>query len=328
MLTIPKKYLKPSQTVAALQLVRTWFSKGLLPIDGVRQIYEAYKEARSEEAKLNLGFFMATFLEDIKFILSDECARRFKFDELPLNFTGIKGSLVYFIKALGNNNSVVWRRSFTQSVLDFHSLNDLANQYIINTLFYEFTIPGLFVIHPKEEVFAMGDYDRRSLTLVIGNGCNDDVLIDENVFGNEPPLYFTESYHFISPIYKLKLVKAILEYILLQIGFPYFKIKMVAIFYGRKVNLINRDDYIDSKDWENIEVMTPKDTIHDYYLASSSKMLVDAEEDTPVVTEIKHTLINALKATAIVCDKIYTLNKFVTLTPATLRQFTDGIFTS
>lgn len=328
MLTIPKKYLKPPQTVPALQLVRTWFSKGLLPIDGVHQIYEAYKEARSGEAKLHLGFLMATFLEDIKFILSDECARRFKFEELPLNFTGIRGSLVYFIKAIGPDNPVVWKREFTQSVLDFKPLNDQTNQYILNKLFYEFSIPDLFVIHPKEEVFAMGDYDRRSLTLVIGNDCCDDVLIDENVFGNEPPLYFTESYHFISPIYKLKLVKAILEYILLQIGFPYIKIKMVAIFYSRKVNLINRDDYIDSKDWENIEVMTPKEKIHDYYLASSSKMLVDTEEDTPTTTEIKHTLVNALKATAIVCNKIYTLNKFVSLTPAVLRQFTDEIFSS
>lgn len=328
MLTIPKKYFKPSQTVSALQLVRSWLSKGLLPIDAIRQIYEMYKEAKSDEAKLNLGFMMATFLEDVKFILSDECARRFKFEELTPNFKGIIGSMVYFIKAVDDRKPLSWKRTFSQDVLEYKQDSNKVNPYILNKLFYEFTIPDLFVIHPKAQVFAMGDYDRRSLTLVIGHDCNDSVLIDENVFGDEPPLYFTESYHFVSPVYKLKLVKEILEYILLQIGFPYIKIKMVAIFYSREINLINREDYVDSKDWKNVEVMTPKDKIHEYYLASSSKMLVDDKEDTPVSTEVKHTLVNALKATAIVCENIFTLKKFVTLTPSSLRQFTDKIFFS
>ncbi|MDE5796987.1 MAG: hypothetical protein K2H75_07725 [Muribaculaceae bacterium] len=323
--TIPKKYLRPSQTVAALQHVRSWLSKGLHPLEAARQIFDVYKESKSDAQKRHLGYLMATFIETSYLELSDGCASRFGIDYVPqLQF--VKGGMLYFAGAIYPNRMPEWHRSFSQYVTDFQQDREVVNTEMAKEIFEEDTLVRTFVINPEEKIFAYSDNDRRSYTFVIADGCDEDVIVDESVLSDEPPKYYTERGHFTSPVYKIKLVRQIFEYILLQIGFPYVRTKVTVMFYNQNVNLLNVDDHNDVEAWQGVSVIVASDDRYDYCIVSSIDMINELYYDFPAMREVKRMVINALKATAIAYERICHSDKYIELTPSMLRRLTDDLF--
>lgn len=88
---------------------------------------------------------------------------------------------------------------------------------------------------------------------------NDSILVDEERYCDEPPMYFTMSTHFRSPVDKLKVFRAILRKILNLIGYPPVKIDYKVFFCGRKAELMDREKYDpdgeEEEQWQGIEVL-------------------------------------------------------------------------
>ncbi|MDE6668992.1 MAG: hypothetical protein K2K26_04810 [Muribaculaceae bacterium] len=78
--TIPKKYLAPSQTAAAMQHAREWLSKGLEPYIAVRQLLEEYRTAKTEARKRHIGLLIAYFTETLNKAMAEKIIRYFGFE--------------------------------------------------------------------------------------------------------------------------------------------------------------------------------------------------------------------------------------------------------
>ncbi len=108
-----------------------------------------------------------------------------------------------------------------------------------------------------DELCAYRDADRGALVLRVCNDCAQDILIDEEEFNNEEPLYFTESSHFTSPVFLVTKAKHILNEILTQMGYPYVRIRTELAFVSRYANPYNMDCMydIESKgDWLGLDL--------------------------------------------------------------------------
>lgn len=328
MLKIQAKYVQSCDTVNALQNVRTWLSRGLAPLDGVRQLSEAYKKAKTDRHRQHIGFLLASLIEAVDFNLADECARRFNIISRGYHIQELKGGMYFFSQANDPEQKVIWKKNFSYNVRNFWHYKKCDDYDMLKNVFHPYTQPNVFAIHPLENIYALGDSDNRSCSLVIVHGGEGAILIDEEPFLNNPPKYFTESIYFTSPVYRINLVKQILEHILLQIGFPYFRIKTYVVFCNKSVKLINLDEYENSEEWREIRILTPEQKSSDYFFSSSSMMVENDFNESPCMHDIKETLYNAFKATALVYEKLCNIEEFTKLTPALLRHLTRDVFES
>lgn len=326
MLKIQTKYIQSCDTVKALQNVRTWLSRGLEPLDGVRQLSEVYKKAKNDQQRRHLGFLLSSLIEAADFNLADECARRFNIISQQYHIQQLKGGMYFFSQANNQEHPVIWKKNFSYNVRNFRHYKNVCDLDILNSVFELSTQPNVFAIHPLENIFVLGDADNRSCSLVIVHGGEGGILIDEEPFSTNPPKYFTEKTYFTSPVYRIKLVKQILEHILLEIGFPYFRIKTYVVFCHKSVRLINRDEYENSEEWKDIRVLTPEQKRKDYFFSSSSQMIERQFDDSTWMKDFKDTLYNAFKATAIVYERLSNNNEFTKLTPTLLRHLTRDLF--
>lgn len=89
---------------------------------------------------------------------------------------------------------------------------------------------------------------------------NDCVLIDEEVFSGEHPLYFTESSHYPSPVCILHTLHEIFRYAIAKTNFAPIHPDLFLVLPSPKGKLINVEDYQPSlttaghPDWKEIEL--------------------------------------------------------------------------
>lgn len=72
------------------------------------------------------------------------------------------------------------------------------------------------------------------------------VLVDEDMFGDEPPLYFTESTHHVSPVYYMDRASILLRELLNLVGYPHLRIRHVVVYDGADCYPINEEDMWES----------------------------------------------------------------------------------
>lgn len=104
-----------------------------------------------------------------------------------------------------------------------------------------------------------------------------DYLADEEPFNDEPPLYFSESDHYVSPVYRLEQLREEVSTILKEHSMLY---NAIWICYVTNSNIINRQDIQDDvwlKDrilcFDNVKSLTP-----DFCPESSPQMQIGIED--------------------------------------------------
>jgi hypothetical protein len=93
------------------------------------------------------------------------------------------------------------------------------------------------------------------------------VLVDEEMFGDEPPLYFTELTHYVSPVYLLDRAEILIKELLRIIGYPHLRIRHVVVYDGADCYPINEDDMWESdtqwlgRDLDNLIISRTPDRV-------------------------------------------------------------------
>lgn len=94
------------------------------------------------------------------------------------------------------------------------------------------------------------------------------VLVDEEMFADEEPLYFTESTHFVSPVYLLDRAEILIKELLQIVGYPHLRIRHVVVYDGgADCYPINEDDMWESdtqwlgRDLENLIISRTPDRV-------------------------------------------------------------------
>ena len=106
-----------------------------------------------------------------------------------------------------------------------------------------------------------------SLVLLSVLPVDSAVLVDEELFGDEEPLYFTESTHFVSPVYLLDKATILIRQILRRINYPHLRIRHIVVYDGEDCYPINEDDAWESdkqwfgRDLENLVIRRTPDRI-------------------------------------------------------------------
>lgn len=102
------------------------------------------------------------------------------------------------------------------------------------------------------------------LALIYVLPTEQSVLVDEEVFGGEHPLYFTESTHFPSPVCVLHTLREIFRYAVAKTCFAPIHVDLCLVLPSENGELVNADDYLAEKashghrDWKEIEVRARK----------------------------------------------------------------------
>lgn len=93
------------------------------------------------------------------------------------------------------------------------------------------------------------------------------VLVDEEMFGDEPPLYFTESTHFVSPVYYMDRATILLRELLALSRYPHLRIRHLVFYKGADCYPINEDDMWESdtqwlgRDLDNLIISRTPDRV-------------------------------------------------------------------
>ncbi|MDE5877539.1 MAG: hypothetical protein K2H47_08630 [Muribaculaceae bacterium] len=328
---IPKKYLAPSQTAAAMQHAREWLSKGLEPYIAVRQLLEEYRTAKTEARKRHIGLLIAYFTETLNRVMAEKIIRYFGFE----NHAGcLRGETALLAQALDKNKEFRWREKFSRLVTDYNQCTDAADPKAFEVLFDKEGREDVFTLHPYDNIFAFGGDDGRSVSLVIVNTRKGiekeedeedqrDVIYgvrDACNIGIHKPAYLGADYEtFISLEYKIKQVCRILDYILFQIGFPYIKLNTYILFY-KSIEFTGIDET------EDTTILFEDNLQEANFFGMPPKLFTEESGDTPAVVEIKQTLLNALKATAVVYRRYLCTVPSEPLTDDMIRDYCVPLF--
>lgn len=271
-----KKFFSPEYGCQSIMRIRQWLASGASPVDVVRWINSEYAKATDDRARFHLGMMLCAALatEDIPqgLILASKSAKMFG---LSINM-GQTVSECAMQKLMGEygEDCVKWFDSFNAYFIKKCPLPSASAPADLVTRAVSLQDHrNLITIDAKHSIYAVRDVEGKVWIMAV-NGCNTDVLIDEEMFDDNPPLYFTATNHFVSPIWIVSQVTRILEYILKRIGYPPFPIYKKIIFDKQGINLINEEEYIESKQWVGFDVVSFGKT-GEYQFVSSTLPMVD-----------------------------------------------------
>jgi hypothetical protein len=147
---------------------------------------------------------------------------------------------------------------------------------------------GAYVISISSQhcIYLYKDFFGALVLLSIVNA-KDAVLCDEEMFNDEAPLYFTESSHFISPIYMLDIATFLIREITALFGYPCLRIKHKVLFLNGAYP-INDEDM-----WE--EAWKHRDLEVDVIKLNDKQNPIDALEKDYFTQPLQHILSIASK---------------------------------
>lgn len=298
---IPERFLSPANERQALANIRQWLSSGLTVEAMATQITRRYPRCRPATKKY-LGKLLASIYDFETPKTAAECAELFGHKVVD----GLSVSESLAIEDSKPKERVFRLLDFDESV----SLCDIMGKPFPHDKWPMVLTCGndnmVLTLNEDHNIYAFRDSDC-SITIFIVDNCDKDILVDEEPFNDEEPLYFTESTHFISPVFKVRIVKNILDYILEKIGYPRVDINIKVVFSHPGAFLINRDEYEEggcSEDgWRGVEVLTMSSILPCHAFSSVTRFLTvrDADSDSPAC-DLSVMLINALQATSMLYE--------------------------
>lgn len=235
----PKTYEKKSYRIGAVRMARNWLTRDITPDEMVKFYYDIYaKCAGDSDEQRRMLALMAYCMS-----LTDEnFANRAAELAVIKRFHGrsIGESIAAFLE--DEYADIPWRATVGKG-LDLNSIL-VVTQANTDIFTSDFTLTAVAYI---VEVEGSRVYIWRSsfgeLNIDVINDFNDKILVDEELFNDEPPLYFSEHSHFISPVCVANITRRVLESVLEIIGYPPLVIHMHVYFTNPEAELLNADEY-------------------------------------------------------------------------------------
>lgn len=252
-----------------------------------------------------------------------DCAKHFGLELKE----GLGVSQSVFISGYDDGEPLYWRNRYSYSV---EHRPEVIADYPADK--WKLTVEPdcqshVLTINARNNIYALVD-GNGTLNIFVLESCPATILIDEECFNDEPPLYFTEYSHFISPVFKVNVTARILSYCLEQIGFPYIPVNKKVIFTSNEAELINRDDYVNHDEWKDVEIIM-QNTMPGQYIFNTSRCLaVSTEKYNSPLNQLLGGLLYSLSATGIIFEASLDSCNLTRLDAKTLDQICKkrGIF--
>lgn len=318
--TIPKKYLSARHGEGAIHLMRRWIEKfGEGAIMGC--LLDAYKKSNPAD-KAHVGTLMAMFFNLQSTEHASECACRFGIEIEPSLSVGEW----ILAERIRNGHNVCWLKEFSESVSHWPMLVEEFDSNKYPLVFTSESARRVLCISKEDGIYAFRT-PQGAVRFMVINPMDNTALIDEEPFSGDIidgcPLYFTETSHFVSPVFQLRVVSRLLDFVLSEVGYPTLPIKMSVVFNGYNASLINSPEYEiggeKMSDWNNVSVYMRSDYPNDYIITSTSHFLPEDSPDCPE-NEVASKLIDALAATSILYSNIVKEQKMLSTSISELRN--------
>lgn len=314
---IPQKYLSATNQREARASVRRWLAAGMSVRDMAAQLTAKYRTSRSR-VREHLGMLLSIIYDFESPETSRKCARIFGHDLVD----GLSVSESVFMSGYSEGERIFRRKQFSGAVTSYKPVVDL-----FPSSRYPFTVSpsvcgDVLTVSGKHNIYAVPGADNE-LNLFILEECPEDILIDEEVFGDDEPLYFTEHSHFTSPVFRINLIAHILDHCLAEIGYPHIPVKKKVIFTSREANLVNLDDYLSHPDWKDVEVIMLKTVIPEYAIDKSSCILDRKRPIDDLKNQLREMLLFSISATAILYEAACNERITLSMTPRNLSALCE-----
>lgn len=256
---IPKKYLNHSNARQAWVRLAKWCATEQGMNDLASDIVDAY-EVANEVDRVYLGLLLSMVFELKSPTLARECASRFGM----VQEIGCSMAATVYMSGMGGYDDVLLYRYLPQCLL-LDYCKEMAYDDKLVSLFdnkYREGVYAIYEVSRKDKIYFCTHLDGPVRVFIL-NDCGESILVDEEAFNDEEPLYFTEYSHFVSPLFKVKAIVRFVEFFLKETGFPYVRLIPTMIFTSDSAVLINREDYDaggeKEQDWKGCEALVKSD---------------------------------------------------------------------
>ncbi len=284
--------------------MRAWMDSGATAADLVRWIKAEYAKANEDKTKEHLGLMLATSMSVSDSFsgrkLAEKCADMFGLPTSKGNAIGEDAMLTMAI--INGCRPFEWPETFNPYFVKKCSLPSAScPKTIVTKALSDDDHRCLVTVDADHSIYFMRDA-AGYLWLIAINHCSTDILVDEETFHCDPPLYFTENSHFISPVWIVRQIAAVLEYILMKIGYPPVHIYKRVIFDAQGVNLINEDVYLENGEWDGVDVVTLDKVASNPFPAPAIPLLDIDNKLSAVEQDMKARLYLSLMAVSTVLE--------------------------
>lgn len=291
-------YFSEDNIHVSLRMMRQWQEEGISSNDIVRKCLDVYHDCDESDYSHKLLMLMCAAMD---FSDSNQAKKALRQISVQLRQSRSVGESV-FKELLESDCCAPMLKDFNRSIKYDALFTDKPRFSSSHMICRPMDSCRMAAISPN--VYAYRSHNG-TLELILLQECNESVLIDEECFMDEKPLYFTESTHFISPLYRLEEVKYALNYILAQIGYPAIQINLTVYFFDSDAELVNLDEYILDSSTPTLKgrLITRKGHCGYFINSVESPVALTSYEDNNEVDMLDIVLCEALTATNLVYNK-------------------------
>ena len=214
----------PEAGPCSIMHMRSWISKGASSESIARWITSEYAKASDDTIRRHLGLMLCAAYdsgsnEDTE-VIARKCADLFSLG-LIKGHTVSESALAEAIRVKGIEN-FKWLDSFNpayESRCCSSKKPCVGSQDKLSDILTARDRDNLFPVYLDQNIYVLRGINGHLWIIALCNR-DEEILIDEEVIGFEPALYFTEYDHFTSPVWLVNSVARILSYILEMSGYP------------------------------------------------------------------------------------------------------------
>lgn len=297
MKSLPFRFLLPAYSRQSFAIVRSLLESDLTVEEIAGELTKIYKSSCAE-VQYHIGRLLA-FLYDFEAQhIALECAKMF---ELP-TFPDLTVSESIYITGYDAHDALYWRNNYTEKVTCWDPILTPFPEENFPMVVDPSGVGNVLTINPLDGLYVLRDKDNGIHLFTVDEG-EEDILIDEQVYADTPAYYFTATKHFVSPVFRLKRAKQILEYCLSMIGYPYIPIRMTVVFTERKTLLINVEDYIPGGEcadaWKGVNVILQAQLLPEAVFPEAKNFMGSAIDPESIHGDLYAGMLNSIAATSI-----------------------------
>lgn len=237
-------------------MIRQFLEDGLNVEDMARELTALYRDS-SSKVRYYLGKLLSSVYDFTAQDIATLCAELFDIKKYP----DLTVSESIYISDYEESETLYWRNTFTDEVTYWEPLvspfPEEKNPMVIDPAY----VGNVLTVDSEDDIYVLRDKDNGIHLFTVEEG-EEDILIDEQCFESTPAYYYTATQYFVSPVFRVKRAKQILEYCLKAIGYPYIPVRMTVVFTARKTNLLNSEDFLPGgifeDSWKGVNVILQK----------------------------------------------------------------------
>lgn len=304
MKSLPFRFLLPAYSRKSFAIVRSSLESDLTVEEIADELTKIYKNS-CVEVQYHIGRLLAFIYDFEAQDIAAECAKMF---ELP-TYTDLTVSESIYITGYDTDESLYWRNEYTEKVTCWEPIIAPFPEEKFPMVINPSCVGNVLTIDSVDGVYVLRDKDNAIHLFTVDEG-EEDVLIDEQVYGDTPAYYYTATKYFVSPVFRVKRVKQILEYCLSIIGYPYIPIRMTVVFTERNAFLLNSDDFLPGGEyedaWKGVNVILQTQLLPEPVFPEAKNFMGSAIDPESIHGDLYAGMLNSIAATSILYGALRT----------------------